>query len=66
MGRELANTEAFSHCQVKKVFRAVCLREPRPDVQESTAFDGFVGSFNSAHDIKQTFAEVAGYCSSHL
>ena len=66
LGRELANTEAFSHCQVKKVFRAVCLREPRPDSQESAAFDGFVGNFNSVHDIKQTFAEVAGYCSSHL
>jgi hypothetical protein len=66
MGRELANSEAFSHCQVKKVFRTVCLREPQSSAQESSAFDEFVGSFNSSHDIKQTFAEVAGYCSSHL
>ena len=66
LGRELANSEAFTHCQVKKVFRAVCLREPRSTVQESAAYTGFVGNFNSTHDIKQTFAEVAGYCSSHL
>ena len=66
MGRELANSEAFSHCQVKKVFRAVCLREPQDTTQESAAYTGFVDSFNSSHNIKQTFAEVAGYCSSHL
>jgi hypothetical protein len=66
MGGELANSEAFSHCQVKKVFRSVCLREPRDTVPESAAYTGFVDSFNAAHDIKQTFAEVAGYCSSHL
>jgi hypothetical protein len=33
---------------------------------ESSAVEGFVDSFNATHNIKQTFAEVAGYCSSHL
>jgi hypothetical protein len=66
MGAELADSEAFTHCQVKKVFRAVCLREPQDITQESAAYTGFVDSFNSSHNIKQTFAEVAGYCSSHL
>ena len=66
MGRELANSEAFSYCQVKKVFRAVCLREPMSAPGESAAVSGFVGAFNAGHNIKQVFAEVAGYCASHL
>lgn len=66
MGRELANSDAFAYCQVKKVFRAVCLREPMPGIAESTAVDGFVNGFNATHNIKQVFAEVAGYCASHL
>ena len=28
MGQELANSEAFARCQVKKVFRNVCFRDP--------------------------------------
>jgi hypothetical protein len=66
LGWELANSEAFSWCQVKKVFRTVCLREPMSSSGESSAVEGFVGSFNATHNIKRTFAEVAGYCSSHL
>jgi hypothetical protein len=64
LGAEMANSDAFSYCQVKKVFRSVCLREPMPG--ESADVDGFVGTFNATHNIKQVFAEVAGYCSSHL
>jgi hypothetical protein len=64
LGIELANTEAFAHCQVKKVFREVCLREPMET--EIGVFDGFVGNFKAAYNIKNVFAEVAGYCSSHL
>jgi hypothetical protein len=66
LGWELANSEAFSWCQVKKVFRNVCLREPRPSAAESAAVTGFVNRFNNTHSIKQVFAEVAGYCSGHL
>ena len=60
LGRELANSEAFSYCQVKKAFRAVCLREPMPSLSESSAVDGFVNSFNASHSMKQVFADVAG------
>ncbi len=28
MGQELAHSDAFAQCQVEKVFKAVCLREP--------------------------------------
>ena len=32
LGREFANSDAFAQCQVKKVFRNVCLREPSNDL----------------------------------
>ncbi len=66
LGRELANTDAFSYCQVKKVFRSVCLREPMPTPNESQAVDNFVATFNSGGNVKQVFAEVAAYCANHL
>ena len=66
LGRELANTDAFSYCQVKKVFRSVCLREPMPGAEDANAVEGFVGTFNAGHNVKQVFAEVAAYCASHL
>ena len=66
LGRELANTDAFSYCQVKKVFRSVCLRAPMDTPDDANAIDNFVGSFSTGHNIKQVFAEVAAYCASHL
>ena len=64
LGRELANTEAFSHCQVKKVFRTVCTREP--DAAEASFVNQVVGNFNGSHSIKQVFAQVAAHCAAHL
>jgi hypothetical protein len=62
MGQELANTDAFARCQVKKVFRAVCLREPE-DAADRTQIDNvMVPSFKAGYNMKQTFAEAAVYC----
>ena len=62
MGQELANSDAFARCQVKKVFRAVCLREPE-DVNDRTQIDTvMVPSFKAGYDMKRTFAEAAVYC----
>ncbi len=66
MGAELANSDAFSHCQVRKVFRNVCLRDPMETGAERAAMDGFINTFNANHDVKQVFAEVAGYCAADL
>ncbi|MEM8660176.1 MAG: hypothetical protein AAGF35_04755 [Pseudomonadota bacterium] len=66
MGQELANSQAFAYCQVKKAFSAVCLRDPMPTAAESSAVDGFVATFDSSHNMKQVFAEVAAYCAGHL
>jgi len=61
MGIELANSEAFASCQVKKVFKAVCLREPIDT--DMSQFDSTVSSFKSSnYNLKQVFAETADYC----
>jgi hypothetical protein len=61
MGRELAGSDAFASCQVKKVFRAVCLREPE-DTADRLQVGQMVASFKAGYRMKQTFAEAAVYC----
>lgn len=61
MMEELANTEAFAVCSVKKVFKAVCLRDPANTDQ--SAFTTMLNNFKAGHDLKHTFAEAAVYCS---
>ena len=61
MGAELANSEAFAQCQVKKVFRAVCLRDAGED--DRSDFESMVLNFkNSTYNLKQVFADSAAYC----
>ncbi|MGI9261077.1 MAG: hypothetical protein ACR2QR_03520 [Woeseiaceae bacterium] len=61
MGEELANSDAFASCQVKKVFHAVCLREPE-DQPDRDQISTMVTSFKSGYRMKQAFAEAAVYC----
>ena len=66
LGEELAGTRAFAECQVTKVFRAVCLRDPvdgadRSEVQSMTT--SFIGN---NYNLKQVFAESADYCTQGL
>jgi hypothetical protein len=62
MGRELANSEAFARCQVKKAFRTVCLREPG-NAADRTQVDITTASFKADnYNMKTAFAEVAVYC----
>jgi hypothetical protein len=61
MGRELANSDAFAVCQVKKVFRNVCFRDPVST--DRTKFNLMVASFkNGGYRMKQVFAEAADHC----
>ena len=62
MGEELANSDAFARCQVKKVFRAVCLREPENLADRTQVDNVMVPSFRAGYQMKQTFAEAAVYC----
>jgi hypothetical protein len=62
MGMELAHSEAFAHCQVKKVFKVACLRDP-VDINDRNQIDAMTTSFKSnGYKLKRVFAEAANYC----
>jgi len=62
LGEELGDSRAFAACQVKKVFRAVCLRDPDlpDDGMVSTLTDDFMTSLG--YSMKEVFAQTAAYC----
>ncbi len=62
LGREFAYSDAFAQCQVKKVFRNVCLRDP-VDGADRTQISNMVTIFSSqGYNLKSVFAESAAYC----
>ncbi len=62
LGIELASSDAFASCQVKKVFRATCLRPPI-DAADHAQIDAMTTSFKAAnYNMKRVFAESAVYC----
>jgi len=62
LGMELAHSDAFARCQVKKVFKAVCLRPPTHSA-DFTKVDALVTSFKgSNYQMKRVFAETGAYC----
>jgi hypothetical protein len=62
LGRELSHTDAFAGCQVQKVFRNVCFRDPS-DAEDRAKVQAMVGSFKSSgYKLKRVFAEAATYC----
>jgi hypothetical protein len=62
LGMELAHSDAFARCQVKKVFKAVCLRPPT-DSADFTKVDAMVASFKgNNYQMKRVFAEAGAYC----
>ncbi len=60
LGQELANSDAFASCQVKKVFKAVCLRDP--ETGDETTINNMEISFKADYNLKETFAEAASHC----
>jgi hypothetical protein len=62
LGIELASSEAFARCQVKKVFKTVCLREPG-NSQDRSRIDSITAIFKADnYNMKTVFAETAAYC----
>ena len=62
LGIELANSEAFASCQVKKVFKSVCFRDPE-NSQDYNKIDSMSASFKASnYNLKTVFAESAVYC----
>jgi hypothetical protein len=69
LGRELADTDAFAACQIKKAFKVACLREP--DASDDSLFDtanpaSLIRGFRAGGNMKNVFAELASYCASGL
>jgi hypothetical protein len=62
LGEELAGTQVFAQCQVQKVFKAVCLRNA-VDQADRDQIAAMTNTFrNNNYNLKQVFAESAGYC----
>jgi len=63
MGAELANSTAFTSCQVRKVLKAVCLRDPMDSQADRAKINQIVTSIGTgAVNMKSIFAESASYC----
>lgn len=72
MMMEMAHSQAFAQCQVKKVFKAVCLRDPDADygiegaegnLNDQATLNTWVTDFaNNGYNIKRVFAQAADYC----
>lgn len=62
LGNELAGSDAFASCQVKKVFRAMCLREPGNSTDRNQV-ETITRKFRTDnYNMKTVFAEAAIYC----
>lgn len=62
LGIELANSEAFARCQVKKVFNAVCFRDP-VNSADRNKIDAITTAFKgSNYNLKRVFEDAAIYC----
>ncbi|MFV2058428.1 MAG: hypothetical protein ACC707_18340, partial [Thiohalomonadales bacterium] len=66
-GEEIASSNAFSECQVTKVYRHVCLQEPTT-AHLGDQSDGrkgirsIIADFKAGFDMKQVFAKTAALC----
>lgn len=61
-GLELANSHAFAQCQVKKVFKNVCLRDAE-SIEDLAQINSTTTSFKqNSYQLKRVFAEVGAYC----
>jgi hypothetical protein len=63
MGKELANSRAFASCQVSKVFRMVCLRDP-VDSTDRQHISDWTDTFSTSgnYELKPVIANAAAYC----
>ncbi|HEY9051671.1 MAG TPA: hypothetical protein VIQ03_09015 [Gammaproteobacteria bacterium] len=63
MGAELAHTRAFSTCQVKKAFKAVCFRDADDYSADRAQVNTIATEFESdGGNMRNVFAKVAAYC----
>jgi len=61
LGQELASSDAFAECQVRKVFQAMCFRTPATQADRD-AVASIKAKFRNGYKLKQVFADTAVYC----
>ena len=62
LGVELGNSEAFAQCQVRNVFKTVCLREPGNRTDRDQV-DSMTAAFKASnYNLKTVFSDAAVYC----
>jgi hypothetical protein len=62
LGQEFGASDAFAQCQVEKVFRNVCFRDPS-DGTDRAKVDAIAAIFKgNGYSLKRVFAETAVYC----
>ncbi len=62
LGEELGNSNAFAACQVKKVFRAVCMRNPEQQSDHDYINNTMIPNFTAQYRLKTVFADAAAHC----
>jgi hypothetical protein len=62
MGQELARSDGFAQCQVEKVFRTVCLRDPSNGADRQKVSEIKATFKSTGYKMKQVFADAAIYC----
>jgi len=62
MGQELANSDAFAQCQVKKVFETICFRNPDDYAADRAVKQTIVTDFKTDYNLLGVFTDVAAYC----
>jgi hypothetical protein len=62
LGQEIASSAAFAQCQVQKVFKQVCVRDPASAADQSEV-QRITGVFTANnYSMKRVFAETAAFC----
>jgi len=62
MAREMAHSEAFAQCHVKKVFKTVCLRDPVDSDDRSYMNNTMLSQFKADYDLKEQFKLAGVHC----
>ena len=62
LGQELASSDAFAHCQVTKVFQAVCFRAPNSSADQATVATIKASFKSGGYRLKQVFQLSAAAC----
>ena len=66
LGEELSNSQAFAQCQVKKVFKSVCLRAPESESDINKVSEATTSFKQNSYKLKGVFADLTHYCTQEL